>query len=220
MRPNLLVSVAITLLLTGCSEHFNKNGSEAEAPESWQLHLKTIAPGSMGEAVAGSRLYVPVYSHIYTDDRDRVLNLSETLSVRNTDSDSEIYLKSVKYQSTNGKLIRQYVKTPLILSPLAAAEFIVRLDDTSGGSGASFIIEWQAKSKVSPPLVEAVMISTGSGRNLSFVSRAVEMLPAKADSKPSATQPAAQTTGTHVITPIEANPTVSESSDQPKPASP
>jgi hypothetical protein len=96
----------------------------------------------------------------------------------------------------------------------------VRLDDTSGGSGASFIIEWQAKSKVSPPLVEAVMISTGSGRNLSFVSRAIEMLPAKTKATIDAKPVESHSETAPVITPIEVDPANSQPSEATKPATP
>jgi hypothetical protein len=43
--------------------------------------------------------------------------------------------------------------------------------DTVGGSGANFLVKWQAKSKVNPPLIEGVMIGTRSGQGISFVSR-------------------------------------------------
>lgn len=170
------------LLLQGCNDVDSNSNSESESPESWQKHLKPADAKTLADFNFHARAYVPVYSHIYTEDRDRVLNLAETLSVRNTDDANAIVISSVRYQSNTGKLIREYVPKPVLLEPMATADFVVRLDDTSGGSGASFVVEWQGSKTVNPPLIEAIMISTGSGRNLSFVCRAVD-LPAKAVSK-------------------------------------
>jgi len=167
------------LLLQGCNDVDSNSNSESESPESWQKHLKPADAKTLADFTLHARAYVPVYSHIYTENRDRVLNLAETLSVRNTDDAKAIVISSVRYQSNTGKLIREYVPKPVLLEPMATADFVVRLDDTSGGSGASFVVEWQGSKTVNPPLIEAIMISTGSGRNLSFVCRAVDLPPLK-----------------------------------------
>ena len=172
---------ASLLLLQGCNHEGPNIGADAERPESWQKHLKPVESSALKDYPSRSRAYVPVYSHIYTENRDRVLNLAETLSVRNTDEGKPIVISSVRYQSNTGKLIREYVPKPVLLEPMATADFVVRLDDTSGGSGASFVVEWLGSKTVNPPLIEAIMISTGSGRNLSFVCRAVDLPPAKND---------------------------------------
>jgi len=46
---------------------------------------------------AGETVYVPVYSHICTEDRQRPFNLAVTLSVRNTDPAKSMSLTSVDY---------------------------------------------------------------------------------------------------------------------------
>ncbi len=175
----LLVLAGSVLVLQGCGRYNPAAIAEVDSPELWQPHLKPVDSKDLSAYPKHARAYVPVYSHIYTEGRDSVLNLAETVSVRNTDDVNPIIIDSVRYQSTTGKLIREYVPKPVMLEPMATADFVVRLDDTSGGSGASFIVEWQGAMAVNPPLIEAIMISTGSGRNLSFVCRAVEMPPAK-----------------------------------------
>ncbi len=179
-RPLCLLALASSVLvLQGCGRYSQAAIGEVDSPELWQPHLKPVDSKDLSAYPRHARAYVPVYSHIYTEGRDRVLNLAETVSVRNTDDVNPIVIDSVRYQSTTGKLIREYVPKPVLLEPMATADFVVRLDDTSGGSGASFIVEWQGAKAVNPPLIEAIMISTGSGRNLSFVCRAVEMQHAK-----------------------------------------
>jgi hypothetical protein len=115
-------------------------------------------------------VYVPVYSHIYFRDQRRTINLTATLSVRNTDARSPITIASVRYYGQNGELIRHYLTTPRRLGPMASADFVVNESDTSGGLGASFLVDWAAQTAVTQPVVEAVMISAASAQGISFVS--------------------------------------------------
>lgn len=188
-RPLCLFALAgSVLVLQGCGRYNPAAIGDDDAPELWQSHLKQVDKKDLDSYPRQARTYVPVYSHIYTEGRDRVLNLAETVSVRNTDDVNPIVILSVRYQSTTGKLIREYVPKPVLLEPMATADFVVRLDDTSGGSGASFLVDWRGAKTVNPPLIEGIMISTGSGRNLSFVCRGVELPPAK----PGAAKPEAK----------------------------
>jgi len=68
----------------------------------------------------------------------------------------------------------------LRLAPLATTEFFVPEQDSSGGSGANFIVEWVAEKKqVNTPIIEAVMISTSGQQGISFVrsGQVVQALP-------------------------------------------
>ncbi|HEY9769068.1 MAG TPA: DUF3124 domain-containing protein [Coleofasciculaceae cyanobacterium] len=118
----------------------------------------------------GQTIYVPVYSHIYHDDRQRILDLAATLSIRNTDLTNSIIVTSVRYYDSNGKLIKQYLEQPVQLEALASYDFFVNRTDTNGGLGANFIVEWVAQTEVYEPIVEAVMIATEFQQGVSFVS--------------------------------------------------
>lgn len=123
------------------------------------------------KVVMGQTVYVPIYSHIYHDNnQNHVMNLSATLSVRNTDLKNSIIITSVQYYNTDGQLLRKDVEHPVGLKPLASTSFFIAADDTSGGAGANFIVEWVAEKKVSEPVIEAVMISTSLSQGISFVS--------------------------------------------------
>lgn len=117
----------------------------------------------------GQTLYVPVYSHIYHRDT-MVIDLTVTLSIRNTDPQRSIVIQSVKYYDTAGKLVRSYTETPLVLPAMATLEFVVGETDRSGGSGANFVVEWFASEPASAPIVEAVMIGTHGQQGISFLS--------------------------------------------------
>ncbi|HQX52111.1 MAG TPA: DUF3124 domain-containing protein [Planctomycetaceae bacterium] len=121
--------------------------------------------------VQGQRLYVPAYSHVYHQKGDPYF-LTVTLNIRNTDVKNEIVVTSVRYFDTSGKELKSLLQSPLRLSPLAATEFVIARDDKAGGSGASFLVEWSAGTKVTPPLVETVNIDTTLAQGLSFISPA------------------------------------------------
>ncbi|WP_182865238.1 DUF3124 domain-containing protein [Stieleria mannarensis] len=123
-------------------------------------------------AVQGQRLYVPAYSHVY-HQKGEPYPLTVTLNIRNTDVDNEIAVTSVRYFDTAGKELRSLLKKTLRLAPLAATEFVIARDDKAGGAGASFIVEWQAGTKVTQPVVETVMVDTTNTQGLSFISPAV-----------------------------------------------
>ncbi|MBM9531452.1 DUF3124 domain-containing protein [Desulfoprunum benzoelyticum] len=52
-----------------------------------------------------------------------------------------------------------------------SAASVIPQDDSSGGSGANFIVKWQAAAPANPPIVETVMIGTQSQFGISFTSR-------------------------------------------------
>lgn len=115
-------------------------------------------------------VYVPIYSHIYFQNQSRTLNLTATLSIRNTDARHSITVTAVRYYDTHGTLVRSYVEQPKELTALATTEFIVEEHDTRGGSGANFIVEWTATARVTDPIVEAVLVNSSLGLGFAFIS--------------------------------------------------
>ena len=120
---------------------------------------------------SGQTLYVPIYSHIYSGLKARPFDLAAILSIRNTNPNNSITLRSVKYYDSDGKLLKEYLSIPLQLNALVSTRYIITEGDKAGGSGANFIVVWKSDRKVNPPIIEAVMIGTHSGQGISFVSR-------------------------------------------------
>ena len=127
---------------------------------------------------AGQTLYLPIYSHLYHGDvHPKTGKPSETLvsthvSIRNTDSASGMKILSARYYNTQGKLLREYLATPKTIPPLGTFELYVPRSDSSGGSGANFIIDWTADRPINPPLVEALHADIREARTLLFVTTA------------------------------------------------
>ena len=118
-------------------------------------------------------IYVPLYSHIYADDRykDKPFDLTATLSIRNTDPKAGLLLDAVDYYNSNGKKLRSHIDKPVPVGPLASIRFIVPESDKEGGSGAKFLVHWRAEKPVSEPIVESVMIGTQMQQGISFISQ-------------------------------------------------
>ena len=121
----------------------------------------------------GQTLYVPVYSHIYSGDKERPVLLAVTLSIRNTDPTHAIQVLAADYYDTEGKHIGRFADQPITLGPMASTRFVVKESDKVGGSGANFIVLWQSEAPVNPPLVEGIMVTTASQLGISFITRGV-----------------------------------------------
>ena len=133
--------------------------------------LATAPAAAQPLKVKSQTLYVPVYSHIYSGDRERPTYLAATVSIRNTDPVHAIQLEVVDYFGSEGNLIRRYLENPITLKPMASTRYVVSESDKTGGSGANFIIRWKSDQPVNPPIAEGIMISTASQLGISFTSR-------------------------------------------------
>jgi len=122
-------------------------------------------------------LYLPIYSHIYHGDQDKQGRPSQTLvsthvSIRNTDPQVAVRILYARYYDTEGKLVREFLRAPLTIPPLGTHELFVPRGDVSGGSGANFLIAWNAAEAANPPLVEALHADVQAARTLIFVTTA------------------------------------------------
>lgn len=133
------------------------------APASFPAEKKTDTPNIT---------YVPVYSSIFHGNRDRVINLAVTLSIRNIDNSGSISVYSIDYYNSDGELIRNYLNTEKVLKPYQTMNVIVKESDTQGGNTAGFVVKWGAGKNVNDLFIEAVMIGTYP-QGISFTSRGI-----------------------------------------------
>ena len=160
------IFLLLLLLFVGNSFETLENRLSFQPPTAGQGN-GNVAYGI--EIVDGQTVYVPVYSHIYADG-GRPHLLETTLSIRNLDPKRAISIKSVKYFDTKGSLIKKYLDGKMRLGPLETTAFLVEKRDTSGGSGANFIVVWDAEEPVYEPLVEAIMVGFSENNSISFTS--------------------------------------------------
>lgn len=128
--------------------------------------------------VRGQTLYLPIYSHMLygnlgkSGKASQVL-LSALVSIRNTDGKRPLRILSARYFDTQGKLLGERLPAPVVLPPLGTLELFVDLNDASGGSGANFIIKWEAEQPINPPLVESLHANMDGGKAVIFTTQAV-----------------------------------------------
>jgi hypothetical protein len=130
-----------------------------------------IEPGSpdlVEKGKHGQTFYVPAYGAIPIADNAQLYQLAITLSIRNTDRTLPIIVTAVGYHHQDGRLVRDLLKTPLRVAPLASLEFFVRAKDTSAGTVSSFLVDCLAERDASSPIVESVMVGTSSSHGIAF----------------------------------------------------
>ena len=148
--------------------------------QRWLLSMVTLLivwVGFLGVVCAdvslslGQIVYVPVYSHIYSGDRENPNDLAVTLSIRNVDPENALHLVKVDYYDSKGRNLKAYLEKSLVLPPLASTRYVIKSSDRTGGSGANFIVRWKSKRPMVAPLIETIMISMKSQSGVSFTSR-------------------------------------------------
>ncbi|HZW29667.1 MAG TPA: DUF3124 domain-containing protein [Isosphaeraceae bacterium] len=148
-------------------------------PPAQETHTPAILPrqGAMevepiGESrvAAGQTIYVPAYSSIPISDRAEPFDLAVTLGIRNADRAHPIVVTTVGYYDQDGQLVRDYLKKPLRIAPMASVGFFVAESDRRAGVLASFLVQWVAEQEVTTPIVESVMVGVASSRGVSFIS--------------------------------------------------
>ncbi len=132
---------------------------------------------------SGQRVYVPVYSHIYANGGQEYL-LEATLSIRNTDLEHSLVISSIRYYDTEGHFLEEYLEHPVVLGPLASTDFLVEHRDASGGTGANFLVDWEAENAISVPLIEAIMVRVGGNQAFAFARPGYPLATSPADQAP------------------------------------
>ena len=127
---------------------------------------------------AGQTIYLPIYSHMLygnvgkSGKASQVL-LSALVSIRNTDGRRPLRILSARYYDTHGKLLGERVPAPVAIPPYGTLELFVELNDATGGSGANFIVKWDAEAPINPPLIEALHANMDGGKAVIFMTQSV-----------------------------------------------
>ena len=145
------------------------------------LVLASLLPGiaaAQRALSAGQHLYLPIYAFIQHGDLDgkgvaKRLPVSALVSIHNTDLAKPISLLSARSYSTEGNYLRNFLASTRVLKPMETLEFLVERRDGVGGSGANFVIQWEATGPVSPPLVQALHVEMQTNRAIVFTTDAV-----------------------------------------------
>lgn len=80
-----------------------------------------------------------------------------------------------RYYDTQGKLARSFLDKLIKLAPLQTIQFLVERHDSTGGSGANFLVAWSSDMEVDKPLIETVMVGSAGTQGISFSRSGVEV---------------------------------------------
>ncbi|WP_170863130.1 DUF3124 domain-containing protein [Pseudozobellia thermophila] len=153
-----------------------KNQGKEVPIEILDDHTLDESPDINAMASRIHEVYVPIYSDIYNQTRDTRTLLTATLSIRNTSIRDSLFINKIDYYNTQGDLVRSYIDQSIYLRPMETIDYVIEQKDTSGGSGANFIIHWYAKRPLSP-LFQAVMVGGLGAQAFSFTTEGVEVEP-------------------------------------------
>lgn len=120
-------------------------------------------------------VYVAAYSTVRFGGGKGKVDLATTLSIHNTSEKSPLILLRVDYFGTDGNLLNRYLGNPIAVRPFGSVEIFVPAENTRGGTGANFLVEWAAEGQITEPLIEAVMVGTIGSQGFSFTSRGKTM---------------------------------------------
>lgn len=132
--------------------------------------LFVAAPSMAAERQKAGGIIVPAYSSVVYGNKEREINLATTLVIRNLDCEQSIIVHHVEYLNEHGKVVQHFLSQDAVLGPLASIRFVVPEKNEEGGVSPSFLIRWDAKELVIPPMAQAVMVGTMSSQGLSLLT--------------------------------------------------
>ncbi len=157
----------LILFLGSCMQpdpNINKSGKDE------LKSLEINEPLTEKNIIYNKDFYVPIYSDIYVDALNQKSLLAATLSIRNTSYHDSLFVNKIEYFNTDGDLVREYIKKPISLKPMATINYVIEREDDLGGSGANFIVGLSAKNEAINPIIQAVMIGEKGNKGFAFTT--------------------------------------------------
>ena len=136
----------------------------------------SLVEPSLDRVAIRRTVYVAAYSTLRLGGGKGKVDLATTLSIHNTSDERPLNLLRVDYFDTAGNLVHSYLPKPIAIRPFGTVEAFVAAENTRGGTGANFIVEWSANGLITDPLIEAVMVGALGAQGFSFASRGKAMI--------------------------------------------
>lgn len=166
------LSLLITFAFLNSCDLSKKETTPAFHQPDW--NSRTLKANGNTDSMKKMQTYLPVYAQIYQVSQERRVNMTATISLRNTDTNDTLFVEQINYYNTEGKLIRKYIDKTVFVKPMETVEIIINSADNEGGTGANFIFDWYTKKETAHPLFESVMVSTEGQQGISFSARGVD----------------------------------------------
>jgi Protein of unknown function (DUF3124) len=168
-----VVIMCLSIMFVGAIRSAAQAQAEADHPASFTGSL--VEP-SLERVAVRRTVYVAAYSAVRLGAGKGKVDLATTLSIHNASTERPLNLLRVDYFDTSGNLLHRYLPKPIGIRPFGSVEAFVPAEDTRGGTGANFIVEWTANGQVTEPLIEAVMVGALGAQGFFFTSRGTTMI--------------------------------------------
>ena len=156
----------VSLLFASACTYPDPNITQGGVDELKSLELDRVL--STSDKKFEDLVYIPIYSDIYSDKLNQNSLLSATLSIRNTSFTDSLFISTIDYYDTDGKLARSYINQPIALSPMATVNYVIEKEDTTGGPGANFIVKMNSENTKIKPIIQAIMIGSFGNHGFAF----------------------------------------------------
>ena len=98
----LVFILSVIVILTACAE---KDPKVFRYPDPVMKHTDV----DQNKIKIVETVYIPIYSDIYHVDARKKILLTSTMSIRNTSTEEKIFVETVEYHNSQGKLLREYI---------------------------------------------------------------------------------------------------------------
>jgi hypothetical protein len=169
MKIILITFLPILLFISCEKQSQNLNEAGKDLLKSHQIYVDKT------NLAYEDSVYVSIYSDIYSETKDVRFLLTATLSIRNTSLTDSIYINDIDYYDTNGDLVQRFIEKTVLLKPLQSIDYVIEENDTKGGTGANFMVNWGGNSDQLKPIFQGVMISTNGQQGIAFTTEGVSV---------------------------------------------
>jgi hypothetical protein len=145
--------------------------AQAQTGSIEQNFTNSLAALPTEALTASGAFYVPVYSSVSMSQGKLRADFSVTLSIHNASETRPLVLKRIAYFDTSGKMVENFLKSPIALKPFSTIEVFIATTDTRGGTGANFVVDWAATGEIAEPAVEALMVGGVGSGHYAFISQ-------------------------------------------------
>ncbi|WP_146985235.1 DUF3124 domain-containing protein [Bradyrhizobium macuxiense] len=160
-------AIFLTLLLLAMSD---VRAQPDQLPAFLAKFADSIADLPRDPLIVRGRVYVPAHSSLLVRAGNTRLELSVTLSIHNTSETAALVIERIDYFNVAGQLIEKYLPRAIALKPYGAIQIVIPQEDTRGGLGANFIVDWSSAGAIDEPYLEAIMIGGPGTQGYSLVS--------------------------------------------------
>lgn len=125
------------------------------------------------------RLYIPIFSEIYSKTKNTKFLLTATLDIINTSMTESIFISTIDYYNSTVELVRKYLNKNINYKPLEIIYYIIEKEVVTGETNANIINIWLARLTDLKLIFQGNIISTNGQQGTSGIINKLPINPNK-----------------------------------------